>query len=344
MDETGNMKKRKVVVGLLAAFLLIGAVGGGYYWYYTSKYVSTDDARISGTIVSISSKVSGKVSQLMVAEGDTVKAGQVLVRIDPQDIMAQKAQAEASLAVAKANHEQLVNGSRPQEIQQARAAADQAKANLDNAALNYDRMQKLFESNGPISASQRDNALTAYQVARESYNGATQALDLAVVGAREETIRGAAAQVKQAEAAVQVLNLNYGDTAIVSPVDGIVALKSVNPGEVVVFGQPLFSVIDRNDIWVNARIEETYIGKLKLGQMVEYTIDGYPGRTFYGKIYDLGNAATSVFALIPTENASNNFTKVTQRIPIKISLPENSDVVFRPGMSVIIKVHLDQRG
>jgi membrane fusion protein, multidrug efflux system len=343
MSEGGNDKKRKLVVGLLAAFLVIGAAGGGYYWYYTTKYVSTDDARISGTIVSISSKVSGKVSQLLVAEGDTVKAGQVLARIDPQDIAAQKAQAEAGLAVAKANYEQLVNGSRPQEIQQARASADQAKANLDNASLNYDRMQKLF-SDGAISASQRDNALTAYQVARESYNGATQALDLAVVGAREETIRAAAAQMKQAEAAVAVLNLNYGDTAIVSPVDGIVALKSANPGEVVVYGQPLFSVIDRNDIWVNARVEETYIGKLKLGQLVEYTIDGYPGRTFYGKIYDLGNAATSVFALIPTENSSNNFTKVTQRIPIKISLPEESDVVFRPGMSVIIKVHLDQRG
>lgn len=343
MAENGNGKKRKIVIGLLAAFLLIGAAGGGYYWYYSTKYVSTDDARISGTIVSISSKVSGKVGQLMVAEGDMVKAGQVLARIDPQDIVAQRAQAEAALAAAKANYEQLVNGSRPQEIQQAKAAVDQAKANLDNAALNYDRMEKLFRD-GAISASQRDNALTAYQVARESYNGATQTLDLAVTGAREETIRAAAAQVKQAEAAVSVLNLNYGDTTIVSPVDGVVALKSVNPGEVVVYGQPLFSVIDRNDIWVNARIEETYIGKLQIGQLVEYTIDGYPGRTFYGRIYDLGNAATSVFALIPTENSSNNFTKVTQRIPIKISLPENSDVIFRPGMSVIIKVHLDKRG
>jgi membrane fusion protein, multidrug efflux system len=343
MSENGNSKKRKIVIGLLVAFLLIGAAGGGYYWYYTTKYVSTDDARISGTIVSISSKVSGKVSQLLVAEGDTVKAGQVLARIDPQDIMAQRAQAEAALAASKANYEQLINGSRPQEIQQARAAADQAKANLDNAALNYDRMEKLFRD-GAISASQRDNAQTAFQVARESYNGATQALDLAVVGAREETIRAAAAQVKQAAAAVEVLNLNYGDTTILSPVDGIIALKSANQGEVVVYGQPLFSVIDRNDIWVNARVEETYIGKLKLGQLVEYTIDGYPGRTFYGKIYDLGNAATSVFALIPTENASNNFTKVTQRIPIKITLPENGDVAFRPGMSVIIKVHLDQRG
>jgi multidrug resistance efflux pump len=340
MGDNGTGKKQKIILGLLTAFLAFGALCGGYYWYYTTKYVSTDDARISGTIVSISSKVSGKVAKILVAEGDQVKAGQLLALIDPKDILAQKAQAEASLATAKANYEQLINGSRPQEIEQARAGLDQAKANLDNAAINYERMQKLF-ADGAISASQRDNAQTAYQVARESYHAANQTLDLVTTGARAESIRAAAAQVQQAEAALAAINLTHGDTSIVSPVDGIIALKSASVGEVVVTGQPLFSVIDSGDIRVNARIEETYIGKLKVGQLVEYTIDGYPGRTFYGKIYELGNAATSVFALIPTENASNNYTKVTQRIPVKISLPENSDVVFRPGMSVVIKVHLD---
>ena len=342
MDENGNSnkKKSKLAIGLLVAFVVIGILMGGGYWYYTTKYVSTDDSRISGTIVTVSSKVTGKVAQLMVAEGDTVKAGQVLARIDPQDILAQKAQAEAVLAATKANYEQLINGSRPQEIQQARAAADQAKANLDNASVNYERMSKLYRD-GAISAAQRDNAQTSYQVAKEAFTAASQALDLAITGAREETIRAAAAQVKQAEAALSVLNLTYGDTTIVSPVDGVVALKSANAGEVVVLGQPLFNIVNSNDLWVNARIEETYIGKLKIGQLVEYTIDGYPGRRFNGKIYEIGNAATSVFALIPTENASNNFTKVTQRIPIKISLPEQQDVVFRPGMSAIIKVHLN---
>lgn len=339
MAEKENGKKRNLVVGLLVAFVLIGIIGGGWYWYYTTRYVTTDDARISGTIVSISSKVSGKVSQMLVAEGDTVKAGQVLARIDPQDILAQKAQAEAALAAARANYEQQINGTRPQEIQQAQAAVYQAKANLDNATVNNQRMQKLY-TDGAISASQRDNAQTAYQVTLEEYNSANQALNLAVTGPREEAIEEAAAQVKQAEAALAAIKLTYGDSTIVSPVTGIVAQKAANPGEVVVMGQPLFSVIDSNDIWVNARIEETYIGKLKIGQQVEYTIDGYPGRTFYGKIYDLGDAAASVFALIPTENSSNNFTKVTQRIPIKITLPENSDVAFRPGMSVVIKVHL----
>ncbi len=340
MTESGNEKKRRVVAGLLILFIAIGIAAGGGYWYYSAKYVSTDDARVSGTIVTISSKVTGKVAQLVVAEGDIIKAGQVLARIDPQDILAQKAQAEAVLAAAKANYEQLVNGNRPQEIQQARAAADQARANLDNAAVNNERMATLYRD-GAISAAQRDNARTSYQVTQEAYTAASQALDLAVTGTREETIRASAAQVKLAEASLAALNLTYADTTIVSPFDGVVALKSANTGEVVVMGQPLFSIVSTNDLWVNARIEETYIGKLKVGQLVEYTIDGYPGQKFNGKIYEIGHVATSVFALIPTENASNNFTKVTQRIPIKISLPDQRDVVFRPGMSAIIKVQLD---
>jgi len=339
-NENGNNRKNKNIITILGVIVLSVLAGAGWYWYYTTRYVSTDDARISGTIVSVSSKVSGKVAQLLVAEGDAVKVGQVLARIDPQDIFAQKAQAEATLAAARANYEQLINGTRPQEILQVRAAVEQARASLENAAINNRRMQQLY-SGGAISAAQRDSAQTALQVAQESYNSASQALDLAVTGSREETIRAAAARVKQAEAALMAVAQTYGDTTIVSPVDGIVALKSANPGEVVVMGQPLFSVIDSNDIWVNARIEETYIGKLKVGQLVKYTVDGYPGRTFYGKIYDLGNAASSVFALLPAENSSSNFTKVTQRIPIKITLPADSGVHFRPGMSVVIKIHLE---
>jgi len=110
---------------------------------------------------------------------------------------------------------------------------------------------------------------------------------------------------------------------------------------VVAAAQPLFTVVDSKDLWVNARIEETKIGKLKNGQTVEYTVDGYPGKTFTGQVYEVGSATNSVFALIPTENSSGNFTKVTQRIPVKISLPQDSGLVFRPGMSVLIKVHVE---
>ncbi|MBP2644899.1 MAG: emrA 2 [Firmicutes bacterium] len=339
MSSKENSKKRTLVVALIAVLLIIGLGGGGWFWYYSSRYITTDDARISGTIVSVSSKISGKVGEVLVAEGDKVKKGQVLVRLNPEDILAQRAQAEAALLAAKAKYDEVTTGARPQEISQSKAGVGQAQANLENAEKNYRRLEKLY-NDGVVSAAQRDNALAAYQVAQESCNAANQSLSLTVSGPREEIIRAAEAQVKQAEANLAAIDIKNGDTQIVAPVDGIVALKNVNVGEVVAAGQALFSVVSDIDLWVNARLEETYIGKVQLGQEVEYTIDGYPGQSFSGKVSEIGSAASSVFALVPTENSSNNFTKVTQRIPIKITLPEESSVIFRPGMSVYVKIHV----
>jgi membrane fusion protein (multidrug efflux system) len=353
MSET-RKNKRSLIIGMGVFFALIGLAGGGWWWYNSSKLVSTDDARISGTIVSVSSKIGGRITEVLVKEGDTVQAGQVIARIDARDTTAQKAQAEAALAAARAKYDEMVAGTRPQEIEQARAGVEQAqagveqaRANFENAEKNYERVNKLY-ADGALSAAQRDNAKAAYLTAREAVNaarnvtsGASQKLDLMATGSREETIRAAAAQVKQAEAALETAELADEYTTILSPNEGIVALKSVNPGEMVSAGQALFSVVDSKDIWLNARIEETKIGKLALGQKVDYTIDGYSGRTFSGTIYEIGIATNSTFALIPTENSSGNFTKVTQRIPIKITLPDNMDgVVFRPGMQAVIDIHL----
>lgn len=338
--QTPNGKKPKVVIVLLAVFLAAGVLGGGWWWWYSSKYVSTDDARIGGTIVTASAKIPGRVTEVLVKEGDQIKYGQVIARIETREILAQKLQAEAALATAKARYDEITAGARPQEIDQARSALDQARASLDNAAKNFERMEKLY-GDGAISSSQRDSTDTAYVIAKETYKSASEKLDLVLAGSRDETVKGAAAQVRQAEAALESAQATLDNATITAPVSGLVALKSVNPGEVVAAGQSLFTIADLQDVWVSARIEETKIGKLKPGQQVDYTVDGYPGRTFTGTVYEIGAAANSVFALIPTENSSGNFTKVTQRIPIKISLPKDSDVVFRPGMSVIIKVHIE---
>lgn len=349
-----NGGKSKVIVSLLMIFLLIGIVGGGWWWYLSTKYVSTDDARIGGTIVSISAKIPGRVTEVLVKEGEQVKAGQVVAKIDPREVAAQRAQAAAAVAVAKAKYEELVAGSRPQEIGQARfgvgqaqAGVDQARANLENAGKNYERMQALYQQ-GAISSSQIDNAQTSYSVAKETLraaqegvNVAGEKLNLSVSGTREEAIRGAEAQLKQAEAALEAVAVLGDYTTIVSPVAGTVALKSVNPGEVVAAAQPLFSIVDLSDVWLSTRIEETKLAKIKVGQKAEYTIDGYPGQNFEGTVYDVGTAANSVFALIPTENASGNFTKVTQRVGVKITLPKDGELVFRPGMSAVVKIHLE---
>jgi len=346
--------KSKLIIGLAIVFLLIGIGGGGYWWYLTTKYVSTDDARISGTIVSVSAKMPGRITEVLVKEGDQVTPGQVVARIDAREVAAQQAQAKAAVAVAKAKYEELVAGARPQEIGAARASVgqasagvEQARANFDNAAKNYQRIQALYNE-GAASTSQMDNAQTAYDVAKEAVRASQEAvtmagekLDLNLVGNREEQIRGADAQVQQAEAALEAVTVLSGYTDIVSPVGGTVALKSVNPGEVIAAGQPLFSVTDMNDVWLSTRIEETKLGKIKVGEKAEYTIDGYPDRTFEGAVSEISTATNSVFALIPTENASGNFTKVTQRVGVKITLPKDDDVVFRPGMSAVVKIYVE---
>lgn len=355
MTEKSTGTNKKSLIISVALLFMVGAIGGGSWWWYQgTKYISTDDARIDGTIVSVSGKIPGRIVEVLVKEGDEVKAGQVIARIDSRDTLAQQRQTKAALEVAKAKYAEFVAGARPQEIGQSKAGLEQSKAtmaqtqaSMDNAEKNYERMKQLYQE-GAISAAQRDDALATYLMAKEAWNAAQEGtqvanekLALAVAGSREETIRAAEAQVKQGEAALEGTDLMNEYTTIVSPVDGVVALKSVNPGEVIAAGQPLFSVVNCKDVWLNARIEETKIGKIKVGQTVDYTIDGYPGQHFTGTIFSVGSATNSIFALIPTENASGNFTKVTQRVPIKITLPEDiHNLIFRPGMQALVDIHI----
>lgn len=141
----------------------------------------------------------------------------------------------------------------------------------------------------------------------------------------------------QAEAALNNAKLQLEDTVIKSPTDGTIGLKSVEIGELVVAGQPLFNITNLGDIWIGANIEETYIGKIKLGNPADFSIDAYPGVIFHGKVVEAGPAAGSQYALLPTENTAGNFTKVTQRLPIKIQ-PDSSDCILKPGMSALITV------
>jgi multidrug resistance efflux pump len=335
-----NGKSKKLIIGILITFLLAGAIGGGWWWRENAMYVSTDDARVGGTIVSVSAKIGGRITELLVKEGDKVQAGQVVARIDPRDILAQKAQAEAAMATAKAHYEEVTAGSRPQEIEQARALSLQAKSSLDNAVKNYQRIQQLYRE-GAVSTSQRDNAETAYQVASEAYHAANEKTDLVISGSRVEVVKAAAAQVRQAEAALEAASVMLDNTTVVSPADGTVAVKSANAGEVVSAGQAIVTVANLGDVWMSARIEETKIGRIKVGQNVEYTIDGYGSHKFNGTVYEVGSATNSVFALVPTENSSGNFTKVTQRIPVKVTLPQDSGFIFRPGMSAYIKIQAE---
>jgi len=332
---TSRLSNRQMVmiIGLLIAILV---AGGLWWWIRTNRIVATDDARVKGTIVAVSAKVSGRIEKVAVSEGDNVKAGQVIAVLEQQEFEAQVDQAKANLAMAQAKLAATVTGNRPQEIAQANSSVLQAKANMENVRRNSERDETLYRQ-GAISVQQRDASKTAYDVAQAQYSSATEQYSLSVEGSRQEDIMMAQAQVQQARAALRNAEIQLADTTIKAPVSGVVALKSIEDGEIVSFGQQLFSISNLSDVWIGANIEETYIGRVKVGQHVEFTIDAYPDKKFTGQVIAVGPASGSQFALLPTENTSANFTKVTQRLPIKIKA-DDSDCVLKPGMSAVIAI------
>ncbi|MBP2654852.1 MAG: emrA 1 [Firmicutes bacterium] len=324
-------------VAMIAILLVAIFVAGGIWWWiYASQTVSTDDARVKGTIVAVSAKASGRIEKVLVNEGDNVEAGQVIAVIEKEELAAQVNQAKASLAVAEANLAATIAGKRHQEIAQANAGVLEAKASMENARKNSERDEALFKD-GVISAHQNDASSTAYDIAKAKYASAAEALSLSAEGSRQEDIQMAQAQVQKAKAALELVELQLADAFVKAPVSGVVAIKSAEVGEVIAAGQQLFSITNPADVWIGANIEETYIGRVKIGQQVKFTVDAYPGTTFTGQVSEVGPATGSQFALLATENSSANFTKVTQRLPIKIK-PEESELVLKPGMSAIIKI------
>ncbi|HWR42659.1 HlyD family secretion protein [Sporomusa sp.] len=335
-EKTINKKKLIGIAGLVVAIIVCG---GLWWWIKYAGVVSTDDARVKGTIVAVSSRVSAQIDEIMVNEGDEVQAGQVIAKLDSKELEAQVAQARANLTAAQAKLAGIKAGNRPQQVAQAEAGAEQAAANLENAQKMYERSDTLYKE-GAISAQQLDSARTALSVAQAQYHAAGQSLSLTAEGARPEDIQAAAAQVEQAAAVLKNAELQLNNTVIKAPIAGVVAVKSVDAGESVSVGQALVNIANLNDIWVAANIDETNVGKMRVGQNVEFSIDAYPGKTFNGEVSEIGAATGSQFALLPTENTSGNYTKVTQKLPIKIKVTTNASYTLKPGMSAIVTVHV----
>ncbi|MEG2173786.1 MAG: HlyD family secretion protein [Desulfovibrionaceae bacterium] len=339
------MQIPRPVLYALAFVLCAGTVLGAYLWYRTTYTLHTNDARIDGTLVTIASRLSDRVVEVLVHEGDSVCKGQTLIRIDPRSIEAKKARAEANLALVTARYDEIRTGFRPQEILETQARYELARANLDKASRDHQRMEQLARNDGGVTQADRDAAKSAFNAMQASVAAAAAELDLRHEGSRTEAIRAAKAQVQLAQAELDDIQVLHTESTVVSPTNGTVAQKLVSEGELINAGQKLFTIVNTDDIWLNARIEETRIGQVRLEQEVQFTIDGYPGQTFTGKIYEINPATSAVFSLISTENVSGYFTKVMQRVPVKISLPtpqanSEQNIVFRPGMQGTIIITL----
>ena len=337
------MTRVRLSVLLALGFVLFSAILVVFWLSYRNYFVLyTDDTRIESRLVDISSRLSERVMSVLVNEGDTVRKGQILAYLDKRSIVARKRQAEARLALARAGLDEARAGARPQEILRAKALLDHARALEEKALADHRRLEKLAGQDGGVTQADRDAAKSAYLSAKATSQARLDELDLLKAGTRIESIQSAEARVEQVLAELEEIAVLDEETVVRSPVNGVVAQKLVDEGEFTTPGQRLFSLTNADDTWLSARIEETRIGNLHLGQKVKFSIDAYPGLEFEGAIYEISPATSATFSLISTENVAGYFTKIMQRIPVKISLPTDvpPHVVFRVGMQGHLEIHL----
>lgn len=393
---------------IILAVVIVAVVGfGGYeYWRRSSQRESTEDAQIDAHVHPVSARVSGTATKVLVKNNQTVKAGDLLLEIDPADYKVLVDRARANLLEAQAGlqasrtevpvvstqstsqlsaaeagvvegrtgvvtAEEGVSVARAR-VQSARAHVLDVRASAEKAARDLDRMKRLIAKE-EISQQQYDAAVAA----ASSFNAAVASAEAQVAEA-EQNIRvaesqvqqqrarlqqteaaergahtgpqqvtmtkaraeSAAARVEQAKAALEQAELNLQYTRVIAPVDGIVSQRSVEPGQVIQTGQPLLAVVAIGDVWVTANFKETQLNTMRPGQPAKISVDAYGGRSYDGHVDSIAAATGARFSMLPAENASGNFVKVVQRIPVKIVVDAGQDAQYmlRPGMSVVATV------
>jgi len=333
--------------------LFVGTLLGGGMWLYSRNRVSTDDAQVDGHLVPVSCRVYGTVDKVLVEDNQAVKAGDPLVAVDPRDIQARldqtratQTQARAQVEGARADLERArvaYQQARGADLETAQANLDAKKASLDKAKSDLQRMKPLAERE-EISAQQFDAIRTQAEVAEGEWRAAQQKLSSlqreadirrVAVGAAEARLASTLAQVDQARAGQEGLELQLGYTRILAPVDGVVTRRLVEPGQTIQPGQGLLTLIPLHQTWVTANFKETQLAKMKPGQEAEIKVD-MNGVVLKGRVDSIAGSTGSRMSLLPPENAVGNFVKVVQRIPVKIRIDEAEaqKVVLRPGMNV----------
>ena len=303
--DSGRNRKRGIIIGV--AGLLTTAVIALLYMRYNEFYVSTEDSMVDGDIVMVSANTRGRVMTLPVNMGDPVHKGDLLARIDTtgfgalESIGQRNVSAFGDLARTKAQEVSL-------------------SVRLANARRDLARGEALRKG-GFITDSDLDHLRTVVD-------------DL---NAQLAEIRKLAFVNRTALETTESHPLNY---TIHSPLDGQVAERIVQVGQVVSRGQAVVSLVDPKDTWVTAKVKETRMGHVRVGQKVDITIDAYPGRKFHGHVFQILPTSAAAISLLPSENASGTFVKVTQRVPVRISIDDARDVVLRPGLSTEIRIHI----
>lgn len=329
----------------LAAFLFITLV----FCYYLTTYISTDDAYIEGHITPISSKIPGYVQNVYVQDNQIVKQGDLLMQIDPIDYEIQLAKAKANLEAITAQHKIALNNfkraliSVPSNLSSAEAAHQSALAAYEDAVIVLKRTEELFKT-ATKTQKDLDDATKGEKVSKAQLDEAKAKLKASSpvqqeLAASEANVEQLNAQVKQAEADLSQASTNLENTKIYAPQDGKITNKQVEIGAYLQPGQSTLSLVG-NDFWVTANFKETQLAQIAIGASVEISIDAFPDLTLSGKVESIQAGTGSRLSLFPAQNATGNFVKVVQRIPVKIVFdkPIDTKLCLAAGMSVIPKV------
>ncbi|OSJ18154.1 hemolysin D [Bradyrhizobium canariense] len=337
-QPAANLRKT-LLTGAALAVLAGGVWYGWDYWTVGQYLVSTDDAYVKADNTTIAPKVSGYLHDVLVGDNERVKAGQILARIDDRDFKVALDQAKADVAAGRAT----ISSKQAQlEVQQAVIAAAEATLDVDRAALTFAVQEnKRYSDLATTGYGSVQNAQQA-----QSRNGGAQAAlarDTANLTSSQKQVDLLKAEIVQAEASLgraqaiqSQAELNLGYTTITAPIDGVVGNRTLRVGQFVQAGTQLMSVVPASGAYVIANYKETQLTEVHEGQAVDIAVDMFPGQIVHGHVDSIAPASGQEFALLPPDNATGNFTKVVQRIPVKIALDANSSIVgLRPGMSVI---------
>ena len=316
--------KGAAVLVLLIALSVAVTWGGLHRGGVTSKPVSVTGT-IEATQVDVSVKITGRIVERLVKEGDRVTRGQVLVRLDDSELAADVKRLEAALRAAQATLRDLEKGARPQEIEDARAAVSSAEATRTMTEREHQRTEQLFKQN-LIAAQDVDRARQAYEVAKAQERSARERLALVLEGPRPDQIDAARWQVTQAEAALAQARSRLREAIVVSPIDGVVLRKNLEVGETANPGVPILTLVDPKDVWLRAYVPETEVGRLKIGEPARVRVDAFADRVFTGRLIEIGSEAE-----FTPRNVQTKKERVNLVFRIKIQI-DNPDGLLKPGL------------
>ncbi|MBN9293915.1 MAG: HlyD family secretion protein [Flavobacteriia bacterium] len=353
-DKNKGSKRLKVIIGVVG-LAIVGAVavfllGGGDE--------STDNAQLDADIVPIRSSISGYIKEIHFEDNQEVKKGQLLITIDDVECKARLAQAEAALENAKANLAAVKNTAIASKqnvsasifsTESSQESINSAKARLNKVKEDFKRVQNMYNAQAATKA-ELDNVTAELEVAQAQYDSALKLLKVAEsqsagvqsqAMSQQAMISLAEAMVRQREAELKLAQTQLDYATIEAPCDGIVSKRSVEIGQFITTGQPVCSVVDNMNLWVTANFKETQLEKMKIGQQVAIKIDAYPHIKLNGKLNSFVGATGAKFSLLPPDNATGNFVKIVQRVPVKITIDnltkEQAKILF-PGLSAYVSV------